>query len=218
MSGGDGDLADLGGGRMPLAGTHVVPTSDDMEEFGRELGRLLTAGDLVVLTGPLGAGKTTLTRGIGEAMRVRGPVTSPTFVLARTHPSLEGGAPLVHVDAYRLGSALELDDLDIDFARSVVVVEWGSGLLDGVAESWLDVAIQRPTGADADDEPAAGEDSAGEESADEESAGEESAGEESAGEESAGEESAAEDDVPEEPRTVTVTPHGPRWSGPAPVA
>ncbi|HVX06459.1 tRNA (adenosine(37)-N6)-threonylcarbamoyltransferase complex ATPase subunit type 1 TsaE [Humibacter sp.] len=213
MSRSDGDVDDLAGGRMPLAGTHVVPTSDDMEEFGRQLGRLLTAGDLVVLTGPLGAGKTTLTRGIGEAMRVRGPVTSPTFVLARTHPSLGGGAPLVHVDAYRLGSALELDDLDIDFARSVVVVEWGSGLLDGVAESWLDVAIERPTGADADDEPAVGEDSVGEDGV-----GEEGAAEESAGEERPGEEGAAEDDVPEEPRTVTVTAHGPRWSGPAPAA
>nr|WP_308467549.1 tRNA (adenosine(37)-N6)-threonylcarbamoyltransferase complex ATPase subunit type 1 TsaE [Glaciibacter superstes] len=119
-----------------------------MEAFGRELGALLRPGDLVVLNGPLGAGKTTLTRGIGDALGVRGPVTSPTFVLARTHPSLVGGAPLVHVDAYRLGSALELDDLDIDFARSVVVVEWGDGMLDGVAESWLDVAIDRPIGAD----------------------------------------------------------------------
>lgn len=140
------------GGRMPIAGQHTVPTSDDMEAFGVELGRLLSAGDLVVLTGPLGAGKTTLTRGIGEAMHVRGPVTSPTFVLARTHPSLTDGPPLVHVDAYRLGSALELDDLDIDFTGSVVVVEWGSGLLDGVAESWLDVSIERPTGAEGDEE------------------------------------------------------------------
>jgi tRNA threonylcarbamoyl adenosine modification protein YjeE len=135
---------------MPVAGRRTVPTSDAMESLGRDLGRLLKAGDLVVLSGPLGAGKTTLTRGIGEAMDVRGPVTSPTFVLARTHPSLHGGTPLVHVDAYRLGSALELDDLDIDFAGSVVVVEWGSGLLDGVAESWLDVAIERPTGAGED--------------------------------------------------------------------
>lgn len=140
------------GGRMPISGQHTAPTSDDMEAFGVELGRLLSAGDLVVLTGPLGAGKTTLTRGIGDAMHVRGPVTSPTFVLARTHPSLTDGPPLVHVDAYRLGSALELDDLDIDFTGSVVVVEWGSGLLDGVAESWLDVSIERPTGAEGDEE------------------------------------------------------------------
>lgn len=129
--------------------TRVVPTSADMHTLGIELAAILRAGDLVVLSGPLGAGKTTLTRGIGDGLQVRGPVTSPTFVLARTHPSVVGGAPLVHVDAYRLGSALELDDLDIDFARSVVVVEWGSGMLDGVAESWLDVTIARPTGAGA---------------------------------------------------------------------
>lgn len=132
--------------RPPLA--RRVATADDMHALGRELAAVLRAGDLVVLSGPLGAGKTTLTRGMGEGLGVRGPVTSPTFVLARTHPSLTGGTPLVHVDAYRLSSALELDDLDIDFARSVVVVEWGAGMLDGVAESWLEVAIERPTGAD----------------------------------------------------------------------
>jgi alanine racemase/tRNA threonylcarbamoyladenosine biosynthesis protein TsaE len=126
----------------------TVATSEEMHALGVELADGLRAGDLVVLTGPLGAGKTTLTRGIGDGLGVRGPVTSPTFVLARTHPSLVGGAPLVHVDAYRLASALELDDLDIDFAHSVVVVEWGSGLLDGVAESWLEIVIDRPTGAD----------------------------------------------------------------------
>lgn len=132
----------------------TVGTADDMHAFGLELAGMLVAGDLVVLTGPLGAGKTTLTRGIGEGLGVRGPVTSPTFVLARTHPSLVDGAPLVHVDAYRLGSAMELDDLDIDFAGSVVVVEWGSGMLDGVAESWLEVDIVRPTGAaEAEAEP-----------------------------------------------------------------
>ncbi|WP_423924326.1 tRNA (adenosine(37)-N6)-threonylcarbamoyltransferase complex ATPase subunit type 1 TsaE [Frigoribacterium sp. 2-23] len=117
-----------------------------MEALGRRLAGLLQAGDLLVLTGPLGAGKTTLTRGIGEGLHVRGQVASPTFVLARTHPS-ESGVPLVHVDAYRLGGAAELDDLDLDYDNSVVVVEWGAGLLDGVAESWLDVVIARPTGA-----------------------------------------------------------------------
>ena len=134
-----------------------IATAEDMHELGRELAAVLRAGDLVILAGPLGAGKTTLTRGIGEGLDVRGPVTSPTFVLARTHPSLAGGAPLVHVDAYRLSSALELDDLDIDFARSVVVVEWGSGMLDGVADSWLEVAIERPTGADEAAAPADGD-------------------------------------------------------------
>ncbi|PPF25438.1 tRNA (adenosine(37)-N6)-threonylcarbamoyltransferase complex ATPase subunit type 1 TsaE [Rathayibacter tritici] len=123
-----------------------------MAELGRELGRVLRAGDLLVLTGPLGAGKTTFTRGLGEGLGVRGPVTSPTFVIARTHPSLHGGPPLVHVDAYRVGSPVELDDLDLDLAHSVVVVEWGAGMLDGVAESWLDVVIERPTaGSDAEE-------------------------------------------------------------------
>lgn len=134
----------------------VIATSEEMHAFGVRLGRSLTAGDLLVLTGPLGAGKTTLARGIGEGLGVRGPVTSPTFVLARTHPSLVGGPPLVHVDAYRLSEPIELDDLDIDFAGSVVLVEWGRGLIDAVASQWVDVEIERPTGAgsadaDADD-------------------------------------------------------------------
>ncbi|WP_127794212.1 tRNA (adenosine(37)-N6)-threonylcarbamoyltransferase complex ATPase subunit type 1 TsaE [Agromyces sp. LHK192] len=123
-----------------------APDTEAMERFGRELGRALRAGDLVVLTGPLGAGKTTLTRGIGDGLGIRGPVQSPTFVLARTHPNLGDGAPLVHVDAYRLGSAAELEDLDLDFDRSVVVVEWGAGLLDGVSESWLEIVIERRVG------------------------------------------------------------------------
>jgi tRNA threonylcarbamoyl adenosine modification protein YjeE len=126
----------------------VIATADAMHDLGVELGAGLRAGDLLVLTGPLGAGKTTLTRGIGEGLGVRGPVTSPTFVLARTHPSLVDGPPLVHVDAYRLSSPLELDDLDIDFAGSVVIVEWGRGMLDGIASTWLDVEIERPTGGD----------------------------------------------------------------------
>ncbi|PWJ65474.1 tRNA threonylcarbamoyladenosine biosynthesis protein TsaE [Rathayibacter iranicus NCPPB 2253 = VKM Ac-1602] len=123
-----------------------------MAALGRSLGRVLRAGDLLVLTGPLGAGKTTFTRGLGEGLDVRGPVTSPTFVIARTHPPLHNGPPLVHVDAYRVGSPVELDDLDLDLEHSVVVVEWGAGMLDGVAESWLDIVIERPTaGGDAGD-------------------------------------------------------------------
>lgn len=133
-----------------VTGTHSIETVDAMHELGIAFGRTLVAGDLVVMTGPLGAGKTTLTRGIAEGLGVRGPVQSPTFVLARTHPSLVGGAPLVHVDAYRLGSAMELDDLDIDFDSSVVIVEWGRGMVDGLSEQWWDVEIARPVGVDDD--------------------------------------------------------------------
>lgn len=121
----------------------IAPDADAMHALGVRLGAALRAGDLVVLTGPLGAGKTTLTRGIGEGLGVRGPVSSPTFVLARTHPSLVGGPPLVHVDAYRLSSAAELDDLDLDYEASVVIVEWGAGLVDGVADSLLEIRITR---------------------------------------------------------------------------
>jgi tRNA threonylcarbamoyl adenosine modification protein YjeE len=151
--------------------TRTIESPEDMHELGLELGKALAAGDVLVLTGPLGAGKTTLTRGIGEGLGVRGPVTSPTFVLARTHPSLVEGPPLVHVDAYRLNSAVELDDLDIDFPHSVVVVEWGAGMMDGLVDSWLDVVIERPEGANAGE---------------------------------LGEELV-------EPRTITITGHGPRW-------
>ena len=154
-----------------------------MHRFGIALAGTLKAGDLVVLTGPLGAGKTTLTRGLGEGLQVRGTVTSPTFVLARTHPSLRGGPPFVHVDAYRLSSAMELDDLDIDFAASIVVVEWGRGLLDGIAESWLDVEIERPLG----ESPALSAADATASVLD------------------------LDHDV-DEPRTLTFEGHGPRWA------
>jgi len=166
---------------LRLPATWRVATAEDMHALGIALAAQLRAGDLVVLSGPLGAGKTTLTRGIGEGLGVRGPVTSPTFVLARTHPGLSGGVPLVLVDAYRLSSSLELDDLDIDFPHSVVVVEWGTGMLDGVAESWLEVAIERPTGAD---------------------------------QRGAASTSGTADEVDDvdEPRTVTITGFGPRWS------
>lgn len=123
----------------------VADDPDAMHEIGVALGKRLRAGDLVILTGPLGAGKTTLTRGVGEGLGVRGPVQSPTFVIARTHPSLVGGAPLVHVDAYRLADASEVEDLDLDFDGSVVVAEWGAGLVEA-RDSWLDVVIERPTG------------------------------------------------------------------------
>lgn len=126
-----------------IAGEREIDSPAAMEAFGRELGAALRAGDLVVLTGPLGAGKTTLTRGIGAGLGVRGPVQSPTFVLARSHPSLVGGPPLVHVDAYRLGSPAELDDLDLDLDRSVVIVEWGRGMVDGLTDRWWEIEIAR---------------------------------------------------------------------------
>ncbi|KUF05934.1 tRNA (adenosine(37)-N6)-threonylcarbamoyltransferase complex ATPase subunit type 1 TsaE [Leucobacter sp. G161] len=150
---------------------------DAMHDLGIRLGAVLAAGDLVILTGPLGAGKTTLTRGIGEGLGVRGPVQSPTVVIARTHPSLVGAAPLVHVDAYRLADASEVEDLDLDFDGSVVVAEWGAGLVDA-RDSWLDVVIDRPLGGDDASDADDLEDYA---------------------------------EAPVEPRTLTVTGHGPRW-------
>ncbi|TXK19989.1 tRNA (adenosine(37)-N6)-threonylcarbamoyltransferase complex ATPase subunit type 1 TsaE [Homoserinibacter sp. GY 40078] len=125
-----------------------------MEQLGARIAGQLRAGDLVLLNGELGAGKTTLTRGIGVALGARGSVTSPTFVLARTHPTVSG-VPLVHVDAYRLATAAEVDDLDLDLAGAITVVEWGAGKLDGAVDSWLEVDIERPTGGDpaADDAP-----------------------------------------------------------------
>jgi tRNA threonylcarbamoyladenosine biosynthesis protein TsaE len=150
----------------------TIDTPEQMEELGARIARQLSAGDVVALTGELGAGKTTLTRGLGHALGVRGAVASPTFVLARTHPR-QDAAPLVHVDAYRLADAAELEDLDIDFEGSIVVVEWAEGMLDGVAESWLAVQIDRPKGASGA--------------------------------------AVVFDDVAE-PREVTITGHGPRWS------
>ncbi|MGQ7295419.1 tRNA (adenosine(37)-N6)-threonylcarbamoyltransferase complex ATPase subunit type 1 TsaE [Quadrisphaera sp. KR29] len=117
-----------------------------MHALGRELAAVLRPGDLVVLTGDLGAGKTTLAQGLGDGLGVRGPVTSPTFVISRVHPSLVGGPALVHVDAYRLGSAAEVDDLDLDASleEAVTVVEWGAGLVEQLAADRLEVHLERP--------------------------------------------------------------------------
>ncbi len=130
----------------------TVKSPDQMQELGRRLATLLRPGDLVLLTGELGAGKTTLTRGLGEGLGVRGAVTSPTFVIARVHPSLTGGPALVHVDAYRLGGGLdEMEDLDLDVSlpESVVVVEWGDGKVEELSDDRLHVVIGRAVGADA---------------------------------------------------------------------
>ena len=120
-----------------------VQTPEAMHEIGLALAAVLAAGDLVVLTGPLGAGKTTLSRGIGEGLAVVGTVSSPTFVIARTHKRQSGGAELVHVDAYRLTNTDEFDDLDIDLAKSITLVEWGRPFVSDLATSWLDIEIDR---------------------------------------------------------------------------
>jgi tRNA threonylcarbamoyladenosine biosynthesis protein TsaE len=171
-----------------------VPTAARMGALGRRLAPMLRAGDLIVLNGQLGAGKTTLVRGIGEGLDVRGPVTSPTFVIARVHPPLGGGPALVHVDAYRLSSPAEVDDLDLDadLDRSVTVVEWGGGLVEGLAADWLDITIGRPppvlaTGLATGREPGpAGPPGAG-----------------------------GPPDPGDEPRTVTLTGWGERWTAAA---
>lgn len=120
-------------------------------ELGRRLAGLLRAGDLVLLSGGLGAGKTTLTQGIGTGLDVRGQVASPTFIIARVHPALSGGPDLVHVDAYRLSSLDEVDALDLDTSLedSVTVVEWGEGKVEALAADRLEVEVRRPRGGDA---------------------------------------------------------------------
>lgn len=130
---------------MTATTTIEVPTDDDMRALGRRLAEEVRPGDLIVLSGELGAGKTTLTQGIGAGMGVRGPITSPTFVIARVHPPLGSGPPLVHVDAYRLGGVAEIDDLDLDASieDAVTVVEWGTGLVEELTEDRLEVVISR---------------------------------------------------------------------------
>ncbi len=127
---------------------HDLASREDTTELGRGLAGRLRAGDVVLLTGELGAGKTTLTQGLGEGLGVRGPITSPTFVIARVHPSLVGGPALVHADAYRLAGAFELDDLDLEASleESVTVVEWGHGLAEELADSYLEVELFRAVG------------------------------------------------------------------------
>ena len=121
----------------------LLPTPEETRALGAELARLLRAGDLVVLVGPLGAGKTALTQGIGTGLGVAEPVTSPTFVIARVHRG--GRVPLVHVDAYRLDAVADVDDLDLDAstAESVTVVEWGNGLFEQLADEHLVVELDR---------------------------------------------------------------------------
>lgn len=128
-----------------LPQAYDAATADDMRALGRVLAGRLEPGDLVVLSGGLGAGKTTFTQGLGEGLGVRGGVTSPTFVISRVHPPRSEGPALVHVDAYRLGGLAELDDLDLDTSLddAVTVVEWGAGVAEQLAESRLEVTIER---------------------------------------------------------------------------
>lgn len=172
----------------------VVAGTGAMEALGARLAEVLRAGDLVVLTGPLGAGKTTLTRGLGAALGARGQVSSPTFVLARTHPTARG-VDLVHVDAYRLSDPVELDDLDLDWDGSIVVVEWGRGMVDGISADVLDVEIERATGS------AVTASVSGLAAADVPGVAEADVME------------ADPDDVPDEPRHVVVRATGQRWAG-----
>ena len=125
--------------------TRMLHTAEDTRAWGEWLATLLRHGDLVILTGDLGAGKTTLTQGIGRGLRVRGDVTSPTFVISRVHPSLDDGPPLIHVDAFRLGGSAELDDLDLDtdVVDAVTVVEWGAGLAEALSIDRLELSLTR---------------------------------------------------------------------------
>ena len=186
----------------------TVATAAHMRSLGRSLATVLRAGDLVILSGGLGAGKTTLTQGIGEGLGVRGPITSPTFVIARVHPPVAPSPAagklspaLVHADAYRLGSALELDDLDLDTdtAASVTVVEWGEGLAEGLAADRLEITIT-PGAAGA---PAAGAPAVG---------GRVASGP-LAGANGAGSEGDLDDPTGDVPRTVRISAVGERWEG-----
>ncbi|WP_120523007.1 tRNA (adenosine(37)-N6)-threonylcarbamoyltransferase complex ATPase subunit type 1 TsaE [Arthrobacter celericrescens] len=179
-----------------------IPTADGTHALGAALGRVLEAGDLLVLTGELGAGKTTFTQGLAEGLGVRAGVISPTFVLVRIHPNLAdgprpGGPDLVHVDAYRLESAAEIDDIDLEntMDTSVTVVEWGRGRVEHLAESRLDVELHRPVG------------------------GSLAGGTAAAGQPGAAPTDSADDavldfdtDEDDEPRTIVFRGFGPRWA------
>ena len=184
--------------------TLEVGTAGQTHALAAVLGAQLEAGDLLVLTGELGAGKTTFTQGLGEGLGVRAGIISPTFVLVRIHPSLPdgprpGGPDLVHVDAYRLGSASEIDDIDLENTMdgAVTVVEWGRGRVEHLSDSRLEVDLVRTLGGSGP-APAA------------------TSGAASAGA-PAGQDFEAFDfdtDDDDEPRTIVVRGYGPRWEIP----
>jgi tRNA threonylcarbamoyladenosine biosynthesis protein TsaE len=138
----------------PLPTSCIATDAEAMRALAAEVASVLRAGDLMVLSGELGAGKTTFTQGLGEGLGVRGGITSPTFVIARVHPTLADGPALVHVDAYRLGGIDELDDLDLDTSldEAVTVVEWGTGVAEALADDRLHVSITRAVGAEGPDD------------------------------------------------------------------
>lgn len=165
-----------------------VQTAEQTHALGAALGAGLEAGDLIILTGELGAGKTTFTQGLGEGLGVRAGIISPTFVLVRVHPNLPdgprpGGPDLVHVDAYRLETAAEIDDIDLEntMDSAVTVVEWGRGRVEHLSESWLEVELHRPLGSAA------------------------------AGDQAAGVVLDFDTDDDDEPRTIVIRGFGPRW-------
>ncbi len=172
-------------------------TAEQTRAAGERLARLARPGDLVVLTGALGAGKTTLVQGLGRGLQVRGAVTSPTFVIARVHPSTGTGPDLVHVDAYRLGGGTELDDLDLDASldESVTVVEWGEGLAESLADSYLEVSLETAADRGQAALAAAGPHRGGARSREKPAAP-----------------AAAAEDSAAGPRVLSVRPHGPRWA------
>jgi len=139
----DAEAPHQGSGEDGVSRQVRLCTVGDTDAWGARLGGHLKAGDLLVLSGGLGAGKTSLTAGIAKGLGVRGPITSPTFVIARVHPSLVGGPDLVHVDAYRLSGLAELDDLDLDASLdgAVTVVEWGHGLAEQLSDDYLEVTM-----------------------------------------------------------------------------
>ncbi|WP_404800743.1 tRNA (adenosine(37)-N6)-threonylcarbamoyltransferase complex ATPase subunit type 1 TsaE [Arthrobacter vasquezii] len=158
-----------------------VASVEELQGAATSIGSRLAAGDLLILTGELGAGKTTFTQGLGRGLGVREGIISPTFVLVRNHPSLADGPALVHVDAYRLESDSEIDDLDLESTldSSVTVVEWGSGRVEHLAESWLHITLVRPAASPAAGSPAG--------------------------------QAAPTDDDDDEPRRVRIEAFGPRW-------
>ena len=148
--------------------TVATGNADETRALGARLTRLLRAGDLVMLSGGLGAGKTTLAQGIGAALEVRGRVSSPTFIIARVHPALSDGPDLIHVDAYRITSLEEIDALDLDSSldRAVTLVEWGEEKVEALSPNRLEIQVLRPHGAiraehPQDDVPAGVEHAAG---------------------------------------------------------